>query len=88
MVHEDFFEKILIEFVELKEGKERVVVKFKNFSEIPISLQRNPKKKPSSLITLKGKKWKVLGISRNLRAHGQGIHMKVKIKKITDVTFP
>ncbi len=80
MVHEDFFEKILIEFVELKEGKERIVAKFKSFSEIPISLEKS--KKPYPPIILKGKKWKILGKSRNLRAHGPGIHIKIKVEKI------
>jgi len=71
---------MLIEFVELNEEKERIVAKFKSFSEIPISLEKS--KKPFPPITLKGSKWKILGKSKNLRAHGPGIHIKIKIEKI------
>jgi hypothetical protein len=82
MVHEDFFEKTLIEFVEFSQGKERLVAKYKKFTQIPIALQIYSKNKLYPLVTLKGKKWKISGISRNLRAHGPGIHMKIKVKKI------
>ncbi len=88
MPHEDFFEKILIEFVELKKGQERVVAKFKTFSELPVNLKFNSKNKPYPLITLKRSKWEILGINRDLRAHGKGIHMKVKLEKIKDITIP
>ena len=88
MVHEDFFEKILIEFIELRNGKERIVAKYKNFSKIPVALQLMSKKRSFPLITLKGSKWEILGISKDLRAHGPGIHMKVKMEKIRDITVP
>jgi len=88
MPHEDFFDKTLIEFVELKEAHERIVAKFKSFSKLPANLRFNSKNKPNSLITLRGSKWEILGISRNLRAHGPGIHMKIKVEKIKDVTIP
>jgi predicted RNA-binding protein YlqC (UPF0109 family) len=80
MPHEDFFEKILIEFVELKEGHEIAVAKFKSFSELPVNLQFNSEDL-NSVITLEGKKWKIIGINTDLRAHGKGIHMKVKLEK-------
>lgn len=46
------------------------------------------KHRPYPLITLKGHKWGIIRIRKDLRAHGKGIHIKVELEKIRDVTIP
>lgn len=87
MPHDDFFEKTLIEFVEWDKGHEHQISKFNSFDELPRNLMANSKHNPS-LITLKGHIWEIMSIKRDLRAHGHGVHVKVAIEKIHDVTIP
>ena len=58
MPHEDFFESVLIEFVEWDKGHEQEISKFNSFDELPLNLMSYLKHKPYRVITLKGHKWK------------------------------
>ena len=88
MPHEDFFESILIEFVEWDKGHEHLISKFNSFDELPLNLTYYLEHKPYPLITLKGNKWEIVRIRRDLRAHGKGMRIKVELEKIHDVTIP
>ena len=88
MPHEDFFERVLIEFVEWDKGHEHDISKFNSFDDLPLNLMSYLKHKPYPLITLKGHKWEIIRIRKDLRAHGKGIHIKVELEKIHYVTFP
>ena len=82
MPHEDFFEATLIEFSTWEKGKEVILKKYEKFDDIPKEVT-DELDEESPRITFKGKKWKVLGINQNKRAHGKGIHIKVRIEKET-----
>jgi len=56
MPHEDFFERVLIEFVEWNKGHKHKISKFNSFDELPLNLMSHLKHKPYPLITLKGHK--------------------------------
>jgi len=75
------YEKILIEFVELEDGHEKIVAKFNSYDEVPNNLMLNSEPPTNSLIILKGQKWEIIHIKRKIQAHGKGVHIKVKIAK-------
>jgi hypothetical protein len=79
-IDEDY-EKILIEFVELENGHERTVAEFNSYDEVPNNLILNTNQSTNSLIKLEGKKWEIIHIKRKIQAHGNGVHVKVKIEK-------
>ena len=80
MPHDDFFEATLIEFTQLIEGDEKIIDKFDRFEDLPSHLM--DQFKTDSEILLQGKKWKVLEINKDLRAHGKGMHVKVRLDVI------
>ena len=80
MPHDDFFEATLIEFTQLIEGDEQIIDKFDRFEDLPSHLM--DQFKTDSEILLQGKKWKVLEINKDLRAHGKGMHVKVRLDVI------
>jgi len=82
MPHDDFFEATLIEFTEWVKNKETVIAKYSDFDELPSNLIDHFKTKSQSLINLKGKNWKILEINKNLRAHGKGIHVKIRLESV------
>lgn len=82
MPHEDFFEATLIEFTNWQNGEEKLVAKFSRFEDLPSDLIECLKNRLESKITLNGKSWKILEINKDLRAHGQGIHVKVRLGPI------
>ncbi len=82
MPHEDFFEATLIEFSTWEKGEETIVKRYENFDEIPKQMT-DQLDKDNPRITFKGGKWKVLGINQDKRAHGKGIHIKIRIEKET-----
>ena len=79
MPHEDFFLASLIEFTKWEDGKEKTIVKYNKFEELPSHLIQHFKNNSESELSLMGINWKVLEISRDLRAHGKGIHVKVRL---------
>ena len=75
------YEKILIEFVELDNGRERIVAKFNSYDEVPNNLMSNPNQPSDSSIKLEGQKWEIIHIKRKIQAHGKGVHVKVKVER-------
>ena len=82
MPHDDFFEATLIEFTEFTGGEEKTIAKYKNFEELPFQLRENLQSKSENEIFFNGKKWNVLDVNRDLRAHGKGTHVKVRLEKL------
>ena len=80
MPHDDFFEAALIEFTQYVEGDEKTIVKYKRFEELPSHLIDHFKNNSESDIFLNDKNWKILEINKDLRHHGNGIHVKVRIE--------
>jgi len=83
MPHEDFFEATLIEFTEWIKNKEQVIAKYSEFDELPPNLIDHFKTNSQSLIHLKGRNWKILEINKDLRAHGKGIHLKIRLESVS-----
>ena len=77
-----FFEATLIEFTQLIEGKEKIVSKYSKLEDLPPNLMDQFKTNGNSEFFLQGKKWKVLEINRDLRSHGKGMHVKVRLDSI------
>ncbi len=80
MPHEDFFEATSIEFTCWDENTEKVLLKYSGFDDLPKYLiskldEKNP------IFTLHGKKWRILDIDRNLRSHGKGIQIRVRLER-------
>lgn len=80
MPHDDFFEATLIEFTQLIAGEEKTIGSYARFEDLPSHLMDHFKTNSESEISLQGKKWKILEINRDLRAHGKGIHVKVRLE--------
>ena len=80
MPHDDFFEATLIEFTELIGDKEKTIAKYDQFEDLPTHLMDHFKTNSESEILLRGKKWKILQINKDLRAHGKGMHVKVRLE--------
>ena len=80
MPHEDFFEDISIEFSVWKNGKEEVIKQYEKFENLPTKIMEQIKGKNPSIL-LNGKKWKVIEINKDLRAHGKGMHVKVRLER-------
>jgi len=78
MPHDDFFESTLIEFTEWKGGEEKIVARFEKFEDLPFHLKEHFK--TDSEILLQEKSWKIMEINRDLRAHGNGIHVKIRLE--------
>ena len=83
MPHDDFFEATLIEFTEWVKNKEQVIAKYSEFDELPSNLIDHFKTKSESSINLNGKNWKILEINKDLRAHGKGIHLKIRLESVS-----
>ncbi len=80
MPHEDFFEARLIEFTCWRNGKEITLKKYKKFEELPDQLMAEIID-GKSIILFKGKRWEIVEINKDLRAHGKGLHIKVRLEK-------
>jgi hypothetical protein len=77
MVHDDFFLASLIEFTEWVRGEEKTIAKYERFGDLPSNLNGN---KTNSEIILQHKNWKILEINQDLRSHGNGRHIKVRLE--------
>ena len=82
MPHEDFFEATLIEFSIWEDGIEKTIKKYKKFEDIPKKITDGIDEQ-SQIISFRGKKWKILEINRDQRAHGKGTHVKIRLEKQT-----
>jgi len=82
MPHDDFFEATLIEFTQWIKGEENSIAKYYGFDDLPLILIDHFKTKSESNIAFNGKSWKILEINKDLRAHGQGIHVKVRLEPV------
>ncbi len=82
MPHDDFFEATLIEFVQWVDGNENTIAKYENFEDLPSHLIDHFKTNSEANILLKDQHWKILEINKDLRAHGKGIHVKVKLESV------
>jgi len=80
MPHDDFFEATLIEFTQFVGGKEKLITNYSGFDDLPSNLIDHFKTKSEAEIFLNGKKWKILEINKDLRAHGKGIHVKIRLE--------
>ncbi|MDH3677625.1 MAG: hypothetical protein OEQ12_04910 [Nitrosopumilus sp.] len=80
MPHDDFFEATLIEFVQWISGGEKNIAKYERFEDLPSHLKDHFKNNSDSEILLDEKNWKILEINKDLRAHGKGMHIKVKLE--------
>lgn len=78
MPHEDFFEATLIEFTIWDNGNEKTIAKYNNYEDLPFHLH-DELKNNSLEITFQGKRWNILEINRDLRAHGVGMHVKIRL---------
>ena len=80
MPHDDFFEATLIEFTQFIEGEEKTISRYSRFEDLPSHLIDYFKNHSGSEILLQGKKWKILEINKDLRAHGKGMHFKIRLE--------
>ena len=81
MPHDDFFLASLIEFTQWEEGNEKTIAKYNKFDELPSHLIEHFNNDSELELSLMGKNWKVVEISRDLRAHGNGMHVKVRLEE-------
>lgn len=81
MPHEDFLEATRIEFTYWENNIEKILLKFDSFDDLPKYLMNELYEK-SPVFTIHAKKWKILDIDKDLRAHGKGIHIRVRLEKI------
>jgi len=79
MTHDDFFLSTLIEFTQWIRGEEKTIMKYERFGDLPVHLRDN---KTSSEIFLNQKNWKILEINQDIRAHGNGRHIKVRLEPV------
>ncbi|MDX1440991.1 MAG: hypothetical protein R3237_00850 [Nitrosopumilaceae archaeon] len=82
MPHDDYFLASLIEFTQWIDGKEKTIAKYNNFDELPTNLANPIKNNSDSQINLLNQNWKILEINKDLRAHGKGIHVKVRLESL------
>ena len=80
MPHEDFFEAQLIEFSAWNDGREKILAKYDDFDKLPPHL-KNELKNNETNILFQGKHWKILEINQNLRSHGKGMHVKIRLEQ-------
>ena len=80
MPHDDFFLATSIEFTNWENESEKTVAKYNSFDELPSHLIHHFKNNSGSEITLLDKNWKIVEINKDLRAHGNGIHVKVRLE--------
>ena len=79
MGHEDFFEAKLIEFTIFdNNGNEKTIAKYSSFAELPSHLKKDLEEDATEIL-FQRKHWVILEINRDLRAHGKGIHVKVRL---------
>ena len=79
MAHDDFFLDTLIEFTQWIRGEEKTIAKYNRFGDLSSHLTGN---KTNSEIVLQQKNWKILEITRDIRFHGNGRHIKVRLEPI------
>lgn len=80
MPHDDFYESTLIEFVQWGNKGEITIAKYKKFEDLPPNLKDHFKSNSDSNIILNDQSWKILEINKDLRAHGKGMHVKVRLE--------
>ena len=79
MTHDDFFLSTLIEFTQWVRGEEKTIMKYERFGDLPVHLKDS---QTNSEIFLNQKNWKILEINQDLRAHGNGRHVKVRLEPL------
>ena len=77
-MHESFYEATMIEFTIWEDEQETIISKYDSFSDLPPHLH-DELEKDSTEITLKGRKWIILEITRDLTQHGEGMHVRVRL---------
>jgi hypothetical protein len=80
MPHDDFFEATLIEFTQWSGEEEKIIAQYNKFEDLPSNLINHFKNNSTNEIVLQEKNWKILEINKDLRAHGNGIHIKVRLE--------
>jgi hypothetical protein len=83
MPHDDFFEATLIEFTQWIGGHEKTIEKYANFEDLPSNLINHFKNNLNPEISLNQKKWKILEIKKDIRAHGKGMHIKIRLESLS-----
>jgi len=83
MPHDDFFEATLIEFTQWIGGKEKTIEKYANFEDLPSNLINHFKNNLNPEISLNQKKWKILEIEKDIRVHGKGMHIKIRLESLS-----
>ncbi|MCE2506095.1 MAG: hypothetical protein J4F36_06450 [Nitrosopumilaceae archaeon] len=78
-MHESLYQATLIEFTIWNNNTEKSIAIFNSFQDLPHHLH-DELEKNSSEITLKGKKWNIVEIGRDLCQHGDGTHVKVRLE--------
>jgi len=82
MPHEDFFEAIEIKSTCWENNVKKTLVSYHSFEDVPKYLQSELEETEDE-ITLKGKTWKILDIDKNLRAHGKGMQIRIRLEQKT-----
>lgn len=82
MPHDDFFEATLIEFTQWVGGKEKTIAEYGDFDSLPTNLINHFKNNSDESISLNQKKWNIVETSKDLRAHGKGIHIKLRLEPL------
>ena len=77
-MHNDFLEATLIEFTVWENNSEKTIAKFDKFEDLPTDLQNDLNRELSEIV-FEGQAFKIIEINRNLRAHGKGMHVKVRL---------
>ena len=82
MPHDDFFEATLIEFTQWTAGKEKTIAQYDSFENLPSNLVNHFKNNLDTEISLNQKRWKILETNKDIRAHGKGIHLKIRLESL------
>lgn len=80
MPYEDFFEATKIKFTCWKKDTEKTLVKYNSFDDLPKHLMDELDEEKKE-ITLHGKRWSILNIDQDLRAHVKGIRVRIRLER-------
>ena len=81
MPHEDFFEATRIELTCWEDSTEKILLKYDSFDDLPKYLMDKLDDK-SPVFIIHGMKWKIIDIDKDIRAHGKGIHIRIRLEPI------
>ena len=66
-------------------GKEKTIEKFNGFNDLPTQIH-SELKNDAHEITIRGEKYTILEINRDLCQHGKGMHVKVRVVQSNNKT--